>query len=228
MRFNYWQTFYENSFYHIYNRAIGTDWLFVNNDNHQYFLQKWKKYIHPYMDTFAYCLMSNHYHFLARVKTVDVAFMQAVAKENTVASRSYYAGIMTIDDFLLDQFKRLFSSYALAFNKQQNRHGSLFEESFKRIQISNEVKLLNTLCYIHHNPIHHQLSPVYDLWTYSSYKSYLSDQPTLLARQEGLQLFDGLGKDSKAYFQYHEAYKIARRSWTRALDWDDDLMTSEK
>jgi putative transposase len=228
MRFDYWQTFYENSFYHIYNRAIGTDKLFVNEGNYQYFLGKWKLYIHPYVDTYAYCLMSNHYHFLARIKTFDESLMQIVQSEGTKASKNFCAGKTALDTFMLDQFKRFFSAYALAFNKQRERHGSLFQESFKRIEINNEVKLLNTLCYIHHNPIHHELSTVYNTWKYSSYNAYLSDEPTLIARREGLALFDGLGSDTKAYNNYHGAYQIAKMSWKRAIDWDDELLMDEE
>ena len=89
MRFNYWQTFYEGSYYHIYNRAIGRDWLFVNDGNYRFFLKKWQQYIHPYVETFAYCLMCNHYHFLVRIKPITADIRQKIAAENTVASKHF-------------------------------------------------------------------------------------------------------------------------------------------
>ena len=224
MRFNYWQTFYEGSYYHVYNRAIGRDWLFVNEGNYSFFLKKWQKYLHPYVDTYAYCLMSNHFHFLIRIKPVTKEIRQQIENEKTVASKNFLTDQITLDAFLEDQFKRFFSAYALSFNKQQDRHGSLFQASFKRVQLRNEVKLLNTLCYIHHNPIHHDLSPFYDAWQYSSYSSYLSNKPTLLARQEGLALFDNLGADSIAFEYYHEAYRKDKNTWKRTIDWDDEML----
>jgi REP element-mobilizing transposase RayT len=224
MRFNYWQTFYEERFYHIYNRAIGRDNLFVEAGNYRFFLSKWQQYIHPYVDTYAYCLMGNHFHFLIRVKQFDNVLKESLNLEKTVAARQFLAQEGDFNVFLTDQFKRLFSAYTLAFNKQQQRHGSLFQEAFKRIQIDNDVKLLNTLCYVHHNPIHHDMSPFYDFWQYSSYNTYLSDKSTLLARQNGLALFGDKMGAVKDFLHYHELYKKEKRALKKGLEWDDDLM----
>ena len=224
MKVNYWQTFYEGCFYHIYNRAIGRALLFANDANNHYFLKKWKQYIHPYMETYAYCLMGNHFHFLVRVRMVDDAMKQQIEQEQTVASRKFLKGEIDFNTFLEDQFKRLFSSYTLAYNKQQGRHGSLFQESFKRIQIDNEVKLLNTLCYIHHNPIHHNVSLSYDVWTFSSFNAYLSQANTLIERQAGLKLFDGIGATSKAFEDYHEAFRQLKATFRRHIDEEDNLI----
>ena len=150
---------------------------------------------------------------------------EIIENEKTVASKNFLTDKITIDAFLEDQFKRFFSAYTLSFNKQQERHGSLFQASFKRVQLCSEVKLLNTLCYVHHNPIHHDLSPVYYTWQYSSYSSYVSDKPTLLARQEGLALFDNLGMSAKSFEYYHEAYRKDRNTWKKTIDWDDEMLT---
>ena len=228
MRFNYWQTFYEGSYYHIYNRSVGHEYLFANDDNCRFFLKKWNKYIQPYADTYAYCLMGNHYHFLIRIKPITEDIKSFIQTENTVASKRYCTGEITFNTFLQDQFKRLFSAYSLAYNKQNNRHGSLFQERFKRIKINDEIKLLNTICYIHHNPIHHDYSPFYDVWLYSSYIAYLSGKPTLIARQEGLALFNGISADSKAFQSYHEVFKVEKKLCKKMDNWEDDLMlTSE-
>ena len=55
-------------YYHIYNRGInGTD-LFLANENYLWFIKLYKKYIDIIADTFAWCLMKNHFHFLVRIK----------------------------------------------------------------------------------------------------------------------------------------------------------------
>lgn len=54
--------------YHIYNHANGNEILFRENENFLFFLDKFKEYIHPIVDVYAYCLMPNHFHFLLRVK----------------------------------------------------------------------------------------------------------------------------------------------------------------
>ncbi|MEQ8910285.1 MAG: hypothetical protein RIC95_13890 [Vicingaceae bacterium] len=60
--------FEEEGLYHVYNRANGNEKLFLTDDNYRYFLKKYEEYISPLVDTFCYCLMPNHFHFLVRVK----------------------------------------------------------------------------------------------------------------------------------------------------------------
>ncbi len=55
-------------FYHIYNRGNNSENIFLNADNFNYFLTLYDKYICPIADTYAWCLMPNHFHFLIRVK----------------------------------------------------------------------------------------------------------------------------------------------------------------
>lgn len=55
--------------YHIYNRAIGSEKLFLNNENYSFFLKRYRHFISPVADTFCYCLMPNHFHFLVRIKS---------------------------------------------------------------------------------------------------------------------------------------------------------------
>src|SRR5699024_1758495 len=108
-------------FYHIYNHAIGSENLFRENKNYSFFLNKWEKYLLSYSDVWAYCLMPNHFHFLLEIK--DKTFFPKRINENR---------------FLENQFKRLFSSYTLSFNKVYERRGSLFQKSFKRVKIDSE------------------------------------------------------------------------------------------
>ena len=55
-------------FYHIYNHANGIENLFRTEDNYHYFLKKYHQHISPIAETWAYCLMPNHFHFLVRIK----------------------------------------------------------------------------------------------------------------------------------------------------------------
>ena len=58
-------------FYHIYNRGNNGEDLFIEARNYPYFLALYAKYVEPVAETFAYCLMKNHFHLLVRIKTVD-------------------------------------------------------------------------------------------------------------------------------------------------------------
>ncbi len=49
-----------NKVYHIYNHAVGSEYLFRNNDNFKYF--------NPVVDTYAYCLLPKHFHLLIKIK----------------------------------------------------------------------------------------------------------------------------------------------------------------
>ena len=57
-------------FYHIYTRGINGTNLFYEERNYAYFLQKYGYYLHEVLDTYAYCLLGNHFHLLVRVKDV--------------------------------------------------------------------------------------------------------------------------------------------------------------
>lgn len=122
------------------------------------------KHLEDKVETFAYCLMDNHFHFLIRINS-----------ENEV----------------IQALSNLFNAYAKAFNKQQNRTGSLFEKHFKRIQIENEKYLKNIIQYIHLNPKHH-LDIDYKSFIFSSYQTILSKKTTNLLRDEVIRLFENI------------------------------------
>ena len=56
-------------YYHIYNRGTNGEVLFKHEKYYAEFLALYKEYIVPVADTLAYCLMSNHFHWLIRVNT---------------------------------------------------------------------------------------------------------------------------------------------------------------
>jgi putative transposase len=152
-------------FYHIYNRGINSENIFISDDNKSYFLKLLSKHLNDKIKVFAYCLMDNHFHFL--IKLVDDE------KEVTQA------------------FSNFFNSYAKAFNKQNNRTGSLFEKHFKRIKIQDEIYLRNIIQYIHLNPKHH-LNIDYKTYKFSSFQSIICTNQTKLARSEVLSYFDNV------------------------------------
>jgi len=55
-------------FYHVYNRGNnGTD-LFYDTDCYYHFLRLYEKYMNPVADTYAWCLLGNHFHLLVYIK----------------------------------------------------------------------------------------------------------------------------------------------------------------
>lgn len=70
-----------SSYYHIYNRANGSENLFREDRNCNYFLDKWKLYINPIATTYAWCLMPNHFHFLVKIKEEEEVLQLLVDKQ---------------------------------------------------------------------------------------------------------------------------------------------------
>jgi len=74
-----------DSIYHIYIRANGNELLFKTKDYYHYFLQKYDSYISLIAETYCYCLMPNHFHFLVRIKRendLTENFKDKIRKDN--------------------------------------------------------------------------------------------------------------------------------------------------
>ncbi len=172
-----------DKYYHIYNHANGRENLFDNEGNYYFFLKQYDKYICPILDTFAYCLMPNHIHFAVKIKPET----ELKLLEHYKLSKSYGSS----EKYISKQFANLFSSYTQAFNKQQNRKGSLFMQNFKRKLIDSDNYFKQLVIYIHLNPVHHGFVKYLKNWKFSSFNSYFSSKETKLKRNEVFNWFDG-------------------------------------
>ena len=181
-------------YYHIYNRANGSENLFVIDENYHFFLKKYKLYILPIADTFSYCLMPNHFHFFVRIKLIKeiIDFFESKHDHGTTAfSKVLNFGKDEKADslFLSKQFSNLFSSYTQAFNKQQSRTGSLFQKNFKAKEVGHLGYFQHLIQYIHCNPVHHRFCDDYKDWVFSSFHALVSNSETDLDRQTVISWF---------------------------------------
>lgn len=167
-------------FYHIYNRGINGQPIFVKAEHFEFFLKKTKLYLLPYFEVYAYCLMSNHFHFLLRAKELT---------QPTVLNGNK-TGLHSENQIYSKQIGKMMSSYTQAFNKMENRHGPLLESPFKRLKIDTESYLRNLIIYIHQNPLDIGISV--SKYEYSSYKAIISDRNTVLERTEVISYFDDI------------------------------------
>ena len=103
-------------------------------------------------------------------------------------------------------FSNLFNAYSKSINKKYNRSGSLFTDRFKRVKIEDEKYLKALILYINLNPVHHGFISNLDLYRHSSYKALISDKPTLLKRDEALEMFGGL--DNFIHVIHHKKLQI--------------------
>ena len=178
-------------FYHIYNRGTNSCNVFTETTNFEYFLNLYDKHISPVADTFAWVLMKNHFHFLVRIKEEGVQTLSGVSNPERVKSAE-----MVRFPTPSHQFSHLFNAYAQAFNKRNNRTGSLFEHPFKRKLIEDMDYFKTVILYIHNNPVHHGIREHAMDYPWSSYLACISVKPTRLQRDAVIGWFN-----SKADFK---------------------------
>lgn len=175
--------------YHILSRAVGDEQLFFAEENYLFFLQKYAKYISPIAQTYSYCLLPNHFHFLVKIK-----------EESLICSEMGMSFTEEqLPEIAIRQFSKLLNSYAKAFNKKYSRKGALFIDSLRRIVIEKDEQFTSTVFYIHKNPIHHGYCSTMESWKWSSYNAMISPKPTMLLRNEVMDYFGGL----KGFVNYH-------------------------
>jgi REP element-mobilizing transposase RayT len=172
----------KDRYYRIYNRGNNHGLLFYKEPNYSYFLKRYSDFISEHVSTYAYCLLPNHFHILIKTNTQDVS----------------------------KHLRRLFQSFALSINKQENRTGSLFTKYFRRILIEDDEYLKYLVFYIHYNPEKHGLINNYKDYSYNSYRELLNNSKTILCREEVFKLFGGREEFIDFHNFHHEEKKIKK------------------
>jgi putative transposase len=184
-----------DTYYHIYNRGTNGENIFLEKQNYSYFLRLYEKHIVPIADTFAFCLMKNHFHLAVRTRSEG---------EITTKTDSLKPG------FISSKFSNFFNAYAKSMNKKYNRTGSLFEHPFGRVQIQSDRQFWAVIAYIHQNPQKHGFVEDFRAWPYSSYGLIMNEKTTFLNRDAIINLFGS----SKNYVVYHNelVQEVAERT----------------
>ena len=171
--------------YHIFNRAVGNERLFITDGNYRYFLLKMAQHLLPVADVFTYSLMPNHFHLLVRIKNekIIIPYFELKKKRNFIDTGN------ALPDFVMEQFSNWLNGYTKAFNKMYNRKGALFIDYLKRSSMEKDSDLTSFIFYIHKNAVHHGLCKKIGEWKYDGYTSILSNSPTLLQRAEVINWF---------------------------------------
>ena len=135
----------ETGIYHIMIRGIDRQLIFNDDEDCERMLQ----ILADVKDVsgceiYAYCLMSNHGHFL--IKAV---------KENAAQI-----------------FKRIGVKYVYWYNVKYNRVGHLFQDRFLSEPVNDDKYLLSVLRYIHQNPVKADICTEVSDYKWSSYREY--------------------------------------------------------
>lgn len=170
-----------HAYYHIFNHANADDLLFAINDNYDYFLKLFGRFLPPFIHLYAYCLLPNHFHIL-------------ISFDHTREKPCFH------------QLSKLFNSYTRSFNLFNNRKGSLFRKNFKRRRLLTLEEIKTTMMYIHRNPMHHGFTGQYGTWEYSSYNNIVNPEKsevTFPIQYDVFSLFGG----REAFLIAHGEYR---------------------
>lgn len=167
-----------DEFYHIFSRTVGHEILFRTEENYSYFLKKYHQHCSHSFQTFAYCLLPNHFHFLVKVNE----------------STSSKAALASFSNFL--------NAYSKSYNKLYERHGGLFQRKFKKKHIDKDSYLSQVIIYIHQNPQNHGLIDDFRKWKYSSFSAFSSNKTTQLNREYVFEWFGGFEEFHKMHCEF--------------------------
>lgn len=231
-----------DTYYHIYNRGNNRENIFIQERNYDHFMRLYEKHISPIADTFAYCLLRNHFHVSLRTKSKEEILdnWKKTLKVSKKTLRVFSAneqpdgqgflvnreasqpgkplGSLTPgDDYLSQQFSNFFNAYAKSINNAYDRTGSLFQHPFGRVPITSDRQFWNVIAYIHQNPQKHGFVKDFRDWKWSSYGLLLSEKPTKLNREVVMEWFG----NKESYIELHEQWvSDANAKWFAEDDYD--------
>ena len=146
-----WRIEYEGALYHLLSRGNEHSDIFVDDKDRGDFLETVREMSQRFdIDIFAYVLMNNHYHILARTR-----------RANLKKSMQWFG-----------------TTYTQRFNRRHFRSGHLFQGRYKSIIVQNDAYLLQLSYYIHRNPLRAGIVRRLADYRWSSYKVYAYGRKT--------------------------------------------------
>ena len=135
----------QGGYYHVYNRGNHKQNIFLIEKDYKRYLEKLKEYKQKHNVTIlAYCLMSNHVHFLLRQNSPE-----------------------PVSTFI----QKLHTAYSMYFNIKYATVGHLFADRFKAKIVARDEYITHLSRYIHLNPI--KLVTKLTSYKFSSYPTYM-------------------------------------------------------
>ena len=165
--------------YHIVQRGNNREVCFVEPENYQIYLELWRECSKRYgVAVHAYCLMTNHIHFLVTPEHSD-----SISRATRVIG----------------------SRYAYYFNKYYHRTGTVWEGRHKSSLVQTDRYFLSCSRYIELNPVAAGMVTRPDEYKWSSYLiNAWGGESNLIRHDEYLKL--GCDVESRCY-AYRELFK---------------------
>ena len=178
--------------YHVYNRGNNSQPVFLNPCDYHSFLERWERFIWPVAETFAFCLLENHFHAAIRIR-------DSVIRPDT----GEMVPLQPVE--IRAQFQRFFTSFAKSQHLRNDTNGAVFKRRFQRSQILTEDHFKRIIAYILLNPQKHRISGDSRIYPYSSYRFLDCRPPDFLAQDELVRLFGGADA-IQTYLEDYQSY----------------------
>lgn len=131
--------------------------LFDHESDYQVFLAAMKYLFGQYgCILHAYCLMTNHFHFLLETGDTEIAQIM----------------------------KQLLHDYAMFYNRKNQYKGHLFEGRYVSCLVKDDTYFLQTGRYIHLNPVKARIVSMPEAYPWSSYRTVIGMSDDGMTRKE--------------------------------------------
>jgi REP element-mobilizing transposase RayT len=164
-------------YYHVYNRAKNGDPLFDDEEAFRFFLKLYQAHVLPIAETYAYCMLSDHLHFLIRIR------------EDATGG-------------LFKNFALLFNGYSKGYNRHHRKEGKVFMYKIKRKEIRSTADFLELIRYVNQNPWRHGATEHPANYRFSSFRATMTCGPTMVAK-ERVQVWFGSHENLAANLLAH-------------------------
>jgi len=165
----------QTAVYHCMSRAVGGQMLFGDREKEIFRKQLWQVSDFCGVEVLTYCVMSNHFHILVRVReAVDVSDEELVRRLGVLYHRERDR-VDALSDILKGGgaqaeelrvqllarmgdvsvfMKELKQRFSIWYNKSHDRYGTLWAERFKSVLLEGSLLALRTVAaYIDLNPV---------------------------------------------------------------------------
>jgi putative transposase len=173
--------------YHVILRGINRQTIFEDDEDYLKMLDSLEVCREKSgSEIFAYCLMSNHGHFLLKEGTEDLGAV----------------------------FRRLGPSFVYWYNWKYSRRGHLFQGRYKSEVVEKDKYFLTVIRYIHQNPVKAGIVKRVGDYRWSSYQEYISGKRGICNIDYPLGLFSGDREKALSIFIVFNAQKNKDRCLT--------------
>lgn len=166
---------FENAFYHVFNRGINKQPIFITRQDYSFFLKKLsdlrQKFDHS---LYAYCLMPNHFHLSIQTRKAPISKIMA----------------------------SLTTSFSMYFNRTHIHFGSVFQNRFKSILIQDDPYFLQLSKYIYLNPVKAGIVKNPVDYKYSSIREALGHEPLFFLDSDIVRLIGETKESQKEYEKF--------------------------